>query len=63
MARNENLIKYKEFELEDDYTIRQNEEFCAILKDGIPQKVFKRSSNVYNQLFDFIQLCGCIYCI
>lgn len=53
MARNEELIKYKEFELEDGYIIRQSKEFYAIFKDGTPKKVLKRGANVYNRLFDF----------
>lgn len=53
MTANEELTAYKEFELENGYSIRQNEEYNAIFKDGKPQKVLKRDANVYNRLFDF----------
>ena len=53
MANDEGLTVYKEFELEKGYSIRQNEEFNAIFKDGKPKKVLKRAASVYNRIFDF----------
>lgn len=45
---------YNEIEIDEHYTVRQNENYNAILRDGSPLYVLRGSNkNIYNKIFDF----------
>ena len=46
-------MNYKEFQLEEGYTVRQNDKYNALFKNGMPKVVLKPQQNVYNRIFDF----------
>lgn len=48
-----NSINYKEYELEEGFTVRQSVEHNALFKNGKPNVVLKSNQNVYNRIFDF----------
>lgn len=48
-----NSTDYKEFELEQGFSIRQGEEYNALFKNGKPNVVLKPNQNVYNRIYDF----------
>ena len=50
---NEITAKYKEFKLIDDFTVRQDEDYNAIFKNGKPKHILKRKTSVYNKIYDY----------
>ncbi|MBO7518994.1 MAG: CDP-glycerol glycerophosphotransferase family protein [Methanobrevibacter sp.] len=48
-----NSIDYKEYELEEGFSVRKSKEYNALFKNGKPNVVLKANQNVYNRIFDF----------
>ena len=46
-------INYKEYDLEEGFSVRQSEEYNALFKNGKINVVLKPNQNVYNRIFDF----------
>ena len=57
---NEIATKYKEFNLINDFTVRQDEEYNAIFKKGNPKHILKRKTRVYNKIYDYKARAICI---
>ena len=50
----ETVAKYKEFNINDVYTVRQDDEFNALFKKGKPTNILRRkNTKVYNKIYRF----------